>query len=340
MTSSLVLLQEPRPQSEFVATQRPHTSPARRLRLSVTDRCNFRCRYCMPLSGIPLVAHESLLSLDELADTVAWLSRYTAIERVKLTGGEPLVRRGLEWLITRLAAMPNIREISLTTNGTLLQRSAVALKAAGLARVSVSLDSLDSERFAEVSRGGRLQDTLDGINAAIEAGLTPLKLNTVLQRSTWTEEVPMILDFAAERGLQPRFIELMRTGTERAWCESEFVSTTEVREWLKNVADVFPMKTSPGTPAKLSLVTWRGVPMKVGWIAPRSHPFCSACDRLRMDSRGRLRRCLMDPATLDIAAIRRTAGDDTASDAFLAYISQKRRPNRMDMEYAMSEIGG
>lgn len=132
----------------------------------------------------------------------------------------------------------------------------------------------------------------------------------------------------------------MRTGTERLWCEAEFVSVSEVREWLQNIADVFPMKSSPGTPAKLSLVTWRGVPMKVGWIAPRSHPFCSACDRLRMDSRGRLRRCLMDPTTLDLAQIRRAQGEHAAAAALFEYLLAKRPPNLMDVEHAMSEIGG
>jgi GTP 3',8-cyclase len=338
VASPLVLFQKP--QTHPFVDRPQQAAQARLLRLSVTDRCNFRCRYCMPASGIPLLPRATVLPLDELADNVRWLSQRAPIEGVKVTGGEPLVRRDLDQLVASLAELPNIREISLTTNGTLLREAALPLKRAGLARVSVSLDSLDRERFAQVSRGGRLEETLSGIDAALEAGLTPLKLNTVLQRSTWKEEVPMILDFASGHGVQPRFIELMRTGTERSWCESEFVSVTEVREWLQTIADVFPMKTSPAKPARLSLVTWRNVPMKVGWIAPRSHPFCSACDRLRMDSRGRLRRCLMDPTTLDLAGIRRVCGEQAAATAFSEYMSSKRPPNGMDMEYAMSEIGG
>lgn len=312
---------------------------ARLLRLSVTDRCNFRCRYCMPAEGIASVAHHELLPLEELAELVRWLSRYLPIERVKLTGGEPLVRLGLEHLIRELAGMPDVREVSLTTNGTLLARKAWELKACGLARVSVSLDSLDPERFAQVSRGGRVRDTLEGIEAALEAGLTPLKLNTVLQRSTWRKDVPAILDFAAAHGLEPRFIELMRTGTERAWCDSEFVGAGVVRGWLEERTSVVSIATPAGVPAQRSQVRWGGELLTVGWITPRSHPFCSACERVRLDSRGRLRRCLMDAATLDVARLWRDERE-TAADALYRYMASKRAPSGMDSESMMSQIGG
>lgn len=293
----------------------------------------------MPPEGIPSVSHGELLSLEQLAETVRWLSRYTPIERVKITGGEPLVRLGLEELIGELAAIANVREISMTTNGSLLARKARQLKTKGMARVSVSLDSLDPERFARLSRGGRLQDTLAGINAALDAGLTPLKLNTVLQRSTWREDVPMLLDFAAERGLEPRFIELMRTGTERVWCDSEFVAVDDVREWLAKQTPIAPAFTPEGVPAQSSLIFWAGKLLKVGWIAPRSHPFCSACERVRLDSRGCLRRCLMDSNLLDLVRLRQTEGDDP-QNALYRYMAGKQAPNGMDSEFMMSQIGG
>lgn len=335
-------LSQLRPESGCPATSGYSTklSNVRLLRLSITDRCNFRCRYCMPADGIPRVAHHELLSFEELADLVQWLSRYAPIERVKLTGGEPLVRRGVERLVATLASMPNVREMSLTTNGSLLAEKAWELKANGLARVSVSLDSLDPERFTELSRGGKLQDTLGGIDAALKAGLAPLKLNTVLQRSTWKKDVPMLLDFAAERGLEPRFIELMRMGTERAWCDSEFVAVDEVRRWLEQQTSLLSIATSAGTPAQRSQIFWAGKLLNVGWIAPRSHPFCGACERIRLDSRGRLRRCLMDPTTLDLVSVRRTQDEDAAANALYRYMSGKHAPSGMDSESTMSQIGG
>ncbi|MBZ5721472.1 MAG: GTP 3',8-cyclase MoaA [Acidobacteriia bacterium] len=335
-TSLLQLHPEHRP------SYRDHLWPlpsTRLLRLSVTDRCNFRCRYCMPAEGVPGISHGELLSLEQLAEMVRWLSRYTSIERVKLTGGEPLVRRGLEHLVAELSTLPRVREISLTTNGSLLARQAQILKESGLARVSVSLDSLDPERFAELSRGGQLKNTLAGIDAALQAGLVPLKLNTVLQRSTWQRDVPMLLDFAAERGLEPRFIELMRTGTERAWCDSEFVAVDEVREWLEERTPVVSIPTPAGVPARQSQIRWAGRLLDVGWIAPRSHPFCTACERVRLDARGRLRRCLMDPEALDLVRLRQTQGDESM-DALYTYLRRKQAPDGMDSEYAMSQIGG
>lgn len=330
-------LSQLRPDAGRCTTSTSQVLPnARLLRLSVTDRCNFRCRYCMPPEGIASVAHHELLSLEKLAELVRWLSRYLPIERVKLTGGEPLVRLGLEHLVRELAGMPNVREVSLTTNGALLARKAWGLKACGLARVSVSLDSLDPERFAQLSRGGRLRDTLEGIEAALQAGLTPLKLNTVLQRSTWRKDVPVILDFAAAHGLEPRFIELMRTGTERAWCDSEFVDAGDVRRWLEEQTAVVSIPTPSGVPAKRSQIRWEGKLLTVGWITPRSHPFCGACERVRLDSRGRLRRCLMDAATLDVVQLQR----EERGDALYRYMAFKRAPSGMDSESMMSQIGG
>ena len=188
----------------------------RLLRLSVTDRCNLRCRYCMPEQGVPKVAHAALLSLERLAEVARWLCQRVEIERIKLTGGEPLVRSGVDRLIGLLRAIPGVREVSLTTNGSLLARQVEALQAAGLRRVTVSLDSLDASRYRELTRGGRVEDALAGISAALSAGLTPVKLNAVLQQSTWTRDVPRLLDYTAANGLELRFIELMRTGTEKA----------------------------------------------------------------------------------------------------------------------------
>lgn len=310
-----------------------------RLRMSVTDRCNFRCRYCMPLEGVPKLAHSDLLSLEDLARLAAWLAPRLGIDRIKLTGGEPLLRRGITDLIGQLAAIPDVLEVSLTTNGSRLSQQAKVLKAAGVARVNVSLDTLDSARFYELTRGGDLGDTLAGITAAVSAGLLPLKLNSVLQSSTWQHDVPQLLDYAAAHGFELRLIELMRTGTERSWCDSEFVAATRVQIWLAEQGRLLPnLSVEPG-PARLSRVSWRGVSVKVGWITPRSYPFCDSCDRLRLDARGRLYRCLMDSSYFDLGtALHR--GNGTAEEGLAAYLAGKVAPQAMEQANAMNLIGG
>lgn len=319
----------------------PRALPATRmLRLSVTDSCNFRCRYCMPPKGLHRTSSNGPLSLNDLLENVRWLVRHAPIERVKITGGEPLVRPGLEELIAGLARVENIREISMTTNGSLLPAHARTLKAAGLVRVNVSLDSVDPTRFSELSRGARLENTIAGIYAAIEAGLLPLKLNAVLQRSTWMCDVPPLLDLASTHGLEIRFIELMRTGTERAWCESEMISVEEVKSWLASQTSLVALNTPPSAPAQQTVLQWKGTALKVGWIAPRSNPFCASCERLRMDSRGRLRRCLMDPVTLDMTKLRKMDESFAADEALRTYLEEKHPPNAMDCESGMDQIGG
>ena len=315
-------------------------SQLRVLRLSVTDRCNFRCRYCMPREGVPQCRHDDLLSLEKLAKHVQWIIRHTGINKIRLTGGEPRVRKGIGSLIADLAGIPTVREITLTTNGSLLPQMASDLKAAGLRRVNISLDSLNQERFALVTRGGRLDRTLAGIRAAQEAGLTPIKINTVLHRSTWKQEVPALLDFAAEHQLEIRFIELMRTGTEREWCESEFVSVDEVCAQLDAHVMPLPRGENERAPAQRMLMTWRGAHLKVGWISPRSHPFCHSCERLRMDAKGSLRRCLMDSTTFELPRLLGEMGGDAVANAFECYIDRKLAPVAMDSLTAMSQIGG
>lgn len=309
------------------------------LRLSVTDRCNFRCRYCMPAKGLHHTSPDGPLTLDELAENVRWVVQQTPIARLKITGGEPLVRAGVIPLIAKLAKMDGIREVSMTTNGSLLPRHAAALKQAGLRRLNISLDSVDPARFAELSRGGRVQDVLDGIQAAMAAGFAPIKLNAVLQRSGWQQDVSALLDMARENDLEIRFIELMRTGTGRAWYESEYIPMEDVVAWLRQQAPMEMLPGQPSSPARRTVLHWKGAALKVGWIAPASHPFCENCERLRMDSRGRLRRCLMDAVTLDVPGIR-AQGEDAAAAAFQAYMAGKHAPEQMCSDNTMNQVGG
>jgi len=280
------------------------------------------------------------LPLDKLGRLAAWLVPRLGIERIRLTGGEPLVRLGIERLIERLVATRGVREVSLTTNGARLGCMAASLKTAGLERVNVSLDSVDPVRFARLTGGARLGATLSGIDAALAAGLTPLKLNAVLQRSTWKDDVPLLLDYAAARGVEVRFIELMRTGTGQAWADAEFVPASEVQRWIGERASMVAMATPAGDPARRWRLEWRGAWLIVGWIAPRSVPFCADCERVRLDARGRVRRCLMDPLPFDLGEARRDCGDRSAWAGMSEYLAAKRTPRTMDSLISMSAIGG
>ncbi len=310
------------------------------IRVSVTDRCNLRCRYCMPAAGIGKLRREDLLPLERLADTVAWLSREFDVSRVKLTGGEPLLRDGVVGLVQSLAAIPGVSEVSATTNGARLVDLAPSLRGAGLSRVNVSVDSLDERRFAELTRGGRLADTLAGIGAALDCGLTPVKMNAVLLSSNWRSDVPLLLDFAGRQGLEIRFIELMRTGTEVAWAEREYVSADEVRDWLGSRTDVVDDRSASPGPARPSMIRWRGVAVRVGWITPRSRPFCDSCSRLRLDARGRVRRCLMDPVRFDLAGLLETTIEPEVRSRLHAYLAGKTASSAMESDLPMVSMGG
>jgi cyclic pyranopterin phosphate synthase len=310
----------------------------RTLRLSVTDRCNLRCRYCMPPEGVPSVPHASLPSLEELGELAGFLCRHLGLRKIRLTGGEPLVRRGLPRLVRILSSLPAMEEVNLTTNGILLPDLADELRAAGLHRVNLSLDTLDPGRYFHVTRGGDLRKALRGLEAARRAGLVPVKLNAVLRKSTFRLDVPDLLDFAAEEGLEIRFIELMETGPQSAWASSEFVAAGEVRERL-GLSDWEP-DGGGSAPSRTGLLSWRGRRIRVGWITPLSEGFCGACDRLRMDARGRLFRCLMDGQGLDLAGLWRDGGPEGASLRLAPYLQGKRPPAAMVRSEAMGAVGG
>jgi len=308
------------------------------LRLSVTERCNFRCRYCVPPGG---ARRERLrtLSDEELVDLVAWLHGGLSFRKIKITGGEPLVMASVAALVARVREATGIRDISMTTNGSRLGALAAPLRNAGLTRVNVSLDTLDPEGFLQLT-GGRLAEALAGIEAAAAAGLLPVKLNAVLRRRSWQTDVPSLIDHAAAGGHEIRFIELMHTGTAARWALGEFVGVSEVQAWLASRAEVRLLPRPRGTPARPSVVRWGGRDAAVGWISPRSSPFCGDCDRLRLDSFGRLRRCLMDPLRLPLPDLRREVGDAGAWERTRDYLSEKRPPGAMSIESPMAAIGG
>jgi cyclic pyranopterin phosphate synthase len=283
--------------------------------------------------------HASLPGLDSLASTVEWLTGQVAIDRIKITGGEPLVRARLVGLIERLAELDGITEVSLTTNGSLLGRLAGDLKAAGLGRVNVSLDCLDPIRF-QLLTGGHLHETLQGIDAALAVGLLPVKINSVLHRSYWEEDVSRLLDFASERGLGIRFIELMPIGLSGSWAREEFIPASTVRMALGISHRLTALPHKAGVPARNSRMEWRGSTIEVGWITPESEPFCEGCNRLRLDAHGNLRRCLMDTRSLALLNILEQSSHDEPGRIVTEYLSGKMAPTEMSASHSMLMVGG
>lgn len=256
------------------------------LRLSVTDRCNLRCRYCMPAAGIEKQRHADMLSFEEI-ESIARAAVDLGVTKIRLTGGEPLVRRGIPELCRRLSALKSrgLQELCMTTNGVLLPETAHELKTAGLDRLNISLDTLDPEQYSVLTRGGRLASVLDGLSAAETAGFTGTKINAVLIGGVTADQIEPLCGLAAERDLTVRFIELMPLGETAGWPRSAFISCETVLQRL-------PQLTPCGTSGVADLYRLPGARGRVGLIRPLSRHFCPACDRLRVTADGRLKPCL------------------------------------------------
>jgi len=265
------------------------------LRISVTDRCNLRCRYCMPAEGIHLMPHADILSYEEIYD-VAEAAAGLGINKIRITGGEPLVRAGLPELVRMLAQLDGVDDIALTTNGTLLAHYAEELKSAGLRRINVSLDSLKPDKFKHITRGGRLDEVQKGIEAARSAGLNPLKINVVVMPGVNDDE---LLDFAARTvhdGWHIRFIEHMPFGENTPG--SPFISVSEMRQRLAALGELEPCSVKGNGPAKyFRLPQANGT---IGFITPVSEHFCFHCNRLRLTADGKLRPCLLSEEEIDM----------------------------------------
>lgn len=288
------------------------------LRLSVTDLCNLRCRYCMPLTGVPRFKKEHILSFEEIVRLVTILSGL-GIRRVRLTGGEPLIRKELPALIEKIRAIAGIDEVLLTTNGLLLGDMAADLKSAGLNRINIHLDTLSPEKFRHITRWGRIEQVFEGMGAAHEAGFGPIKLNMVLQKGVNDDEVPAMLRFAASQGLILRVIELMPIG-EAQHQEARFVSVQEIKEKLKREFTLLPSLSRWGRgPAVYHHVS--ELKTDIGFISPLSQPFCDTCNRIRISSDGRLQDCLAFDGDLSLRDCLRVY--DKSDDEIAAVIRQR-----------------
>lgn len=284
------------------------------LRVSLTDRCNLRCTYCMPAEGLNWLPGEALLTAAELARLLTIAVTRLGITSVRFTGGEPLVSPHLEEVIAAAAALTPRPEIALTTNGVALARRAAGLRAAGLDRVNVSLDTVDAARFARITRRDRLDDVLAGLSAAAAAGLAPVKVNAVLDPATGLDDAVTLLEFCLRHGYQLRIIEQMPLDAEHHWRREDTLSANDILGALRRRFDLRPDPAPRGSaPAQL----WRvdGGTATVGVIASVSEAFCAACDRTRLTADGQVRSCLFAREETDLRALLRSGADDAAIEA-------------------------
>ncbi|MFO0750917.1 MAG: GTP 3',8-cyclase MoaA [Myxococcota bacterium] len=328
-----------------------HTRTVKYLRLSVTDRCNFRCLYCMPDEGLHFSPRAEVLDFDEIVRLVTVFVSL-GISRVRLTGGEPLLRRDLVDLVARLAALPGVEDLALSTNAFQLAEVARPLKDAGLSRVNISLDTLDAQRFRDITRTGELDRVLAGIDAAQAAGFAPVKLNTVVLAGQNDDELPGLVRFAAARGLMLRFIEFMPVGVDGFWSDKSFVP---VNAMIDRLRDDFEVREGPardstvvgGGPARYAWLTPKdgAPPVKVGFITALSDNFCAACNRVRVTATGRLQECLAYPGQLSLRdAMRQGASDDELRAHIETGLGTKSTGHRFDLGQqtfqSMSVTGG
>jgi cyclic pyranopterin phosphate synthase len=315
------------------------------LRISVTDRCNLRCMYCMPKEGVSQIGHEEILSYEEILK-IARITAARGVSKIRITGGEPLVRRGIIDLITALHELPGIADLSITTNGILLQSCAASLRNAGIQRINISLDSLDPEKYKKITRGGDLNAVLAGIRKAREVGFSPIKINVVAMRGINDDEIAAFAKLTLDRPVHIRFIEFMPVGSSNGWDHASFISSTEMQERIAAVGalaeDDVPARSGPARMYRLE-----GAQGKIGFIAALSSHFCSTCNRLRLTADGRLRTCLFSDNETDLKTPLRNGCDDAELDRIITgTIKSKPQQHKMlepsfkKCSRGMSAIGG
>ena len=334
----------------------PYGRTIRDLRISITDRCNFRCTYCMPAEGMSWVDRSEVLSFEEIERLATIFVERFGVDGLRLTGGEPTVRAHLALLVSRLARL-RVRpdapsphagrkpDLSITTNGATFRLVAEELRAAGLDRVNISLDTLRRDRFEEMTRRDQLDRVLDGIDAAIEAGFTPVKVNAVVQRGVNDDEIVDLARFGRDRGVEIRFIEFMPLDADGRWRRDEVVSQDEI---VAAISEVFPLEPVPARGAAPA-DRWRYLDGAgtVGVIPTVTKPFCGDCDRVRLTAEGQFRTCLFETREFDLKALMRSGADD---DAVIAEITravgtkwaghQIGQVNFIRPSRSMSQIGG
>ncbi len=321
---------------------RVHTN----LRVSVTDRCNIRCFYCMPAEIVRFKPRHELLSFEEIERFVRVVARM-GVNKIRLTGGEPLVRHGLSVLVRMLAQIPGIRDIALTTNGILLAEQAQALKDAGLKRLNISLDSLSRETFFRISRREGLEQVLNGIFAAQQVGFQKIRLNAVAIRGITEPEIVPLGQFARQHGMEMRFIEFMPLDAEGKWDAEQVLSGDAIREVLeREICPLVPLEVADPSQPATDYAFADGVG-RIGFINPVTQPFCHRCNRVRLTAEGQVRNCLFSTEEWDARKILREGGsDELLAQLVQASIGAKRAGHGIESDEfvrparAMYQIGG
>jgi cyclic pyranopterin phosphate synthase len=301
------------------------------LRISVTDRCDLRCVYCMS-EDIEFVPRSQLLTLEELY-RVAKCFVDLGVSKIRITGGEPLIRRNIMQLFRQLGSLPGLRDFTITTNGTLLARYAEALKAAGVTRVNISLDTLDAGRFKLITRKGDIRRTLEGIDAALHAGFQRIKINSVVLKYRNHDEILTLVEFAQSRGMDISFIEEMPLGIIGEHDRAEiFYSSDQILHDLQQHYEMLPTTESSGGPARYYRLN--GSPHRIGFISPHSHNFCNTCNRVRLTAEGRLLLCLGQEHSVDLRRVVRThpTDDQPLRKAIIDSMNIKPKGHEFDLE--------
>ena len=296
--------------------------PIKDLRISVTDRCNFRCSYCMPLDEYEWINKKEILTFEEIS-RLATIFVGLGVEKIRLTGGEPLVRQNLDKLVAKLSSIAGLQDLCLTTNGALLAEKVAALKASGLKRVNISVDSLDPDKFRQMTKRGDLTKVLEGIFAAKQHGLHPIKLNAVIERGLNEDDILSLVEFSRENGLALRFIEYMDVGNSNDWTSGKLVSKKEIIEKINARYPLREVGRAGGSAPSVDyeFIDGRG---DVGVIASVTEPFCSSCTRVRLTADGKIVTCLFSGIGHDVKGLLRGGASDEEISKFIVSIWEKR----------------
>ncbi len=310
--------------------------PLKDLRISVTDRCNFRCRYCMPLDEYDWIEKKEILSFEEITRLVR-IGIGLGLSRVRITGGEPLVRRHIEQLIAQLAALEGLEDLSLTTNGALLSRKATALKEAGLSRINVSLDTLRPQRFRKLTQRGDLKEVLAGIQEARQVGLRPVKINTVIIRGVNEDEIIDLVEFARGNSLQIRFIEYMDVGNANHWSLEKTVSKKEI---FQAIQGEHPLQEIGREDDRAPAVDYRFLDgSRLGIIGSVTEPFCDSCSRARLTADGKLVTCLFASDGHDLKTLLRNGAGDPEIRRAMESVWSRRTDRYSDLRWQAIQSG-
>ncbi len=325
----------------------PHNRRVNYLRISITDRCNLRCRYCMPKEGISQFGHSEILSYEEIL-RVAGLAVKRGIDKIRITGGEPLVRKGVVNLVEKLSGLSGVKDLSMTTNAILLRELARDLRRAGLRRINISMDSLDPGKYREITRGGDLNQVWEGIGAARREGIHPIKINVVAIAGFNDGEIEDFARLTLQDPFQVRFIEFMPIGAGSEWKPQHCISCREVRERIEKISPLVSLaEGGDGNGGPARLFKFRGAAGEIGFISPMSEHFCGSCNRLRLTADGKLKTCLFSGELTDLKSLLRSGASEAELEKKLdeALLTKPLRNGPMDgvmkrCHLPMVKIGG